>query len=131
MFHGGDDWEPIIGTGCAHWVAHERGIRQGRDDERCVKGYTFRIPILLAAKASTRSFHSNDDRTRRYISVGDIYVLYEYGVPKHCGLVVRIIESSEPGGRRRIIIRHDSSKQGGVVENDFDEHFHGSGEFHW
>jgi hypothetical protein len=64
--------------------------------------------------------------------VGDIYVTADHG---HCGLVEEIEESRDPGDGRKITIRHDSSKQNGggdgVVEDDFDEHFHGRGEFKW
>ncbi len=127
MFHGGDSWKAIIGTGCAHWAAHEREIRSGGNDERCLLGYTLRVEDLIAG-LSTRSL----DHGRRSISVGDIYVTADHG---HCGLVVEIDESREPGGKRKITIRHDSSNSsgtgGGVKESDFDQRFHGTGEFRW
>ncbi len=127
MFHGGDTWKAIIGTGCAHWVAHEREIRSGGKDERCLLGYTLRVEDLIAG-LSTRSL----DHGRRNISVGDIYVTTNEG---HCGLVVSVDESREPGVNRKITIRHDSSNSSGtgrgVVEDDFDKHFHGTGKFKW
>ena len=54
MFRGGDTWETIEGTGCAHWVAHERQIHSGGQDRQCLLGYTLRIPDLIAG-LSTRS----------------------------------------------------------------------------
>jgi len=64
--------------------------------------------------------------------VGDIYATPDH---EHCGLVVEIDESREPGGKRKITIRHDSSNSSGtgdgVKDSDFDEHFHGRGEFKW
>jgi hypothetical protein len=127
MFHGGDSWKAITGTGCAHWVAHDREIHSGGNDERCLLGYTLRVEDLIAG-LSTRSL----DHARRSISVGDIYVTADH---EHCGRVVEIDETREPGGKRKITIRHDSSNSSGtgrgVVEDDFDEHFHGRGEFKW
>jgi hypothetical protein len=45
-------------------------------------------------------------------------------------LVAEIEESRKPGGKRKITIRHDSSNSAGtghgVMESDFDEHFHGT-----
>jgi hypothetical protein len=127
MFRGGDTWKAITGTGCAHWVAHERQIHSGGNDEKCLLGYTLRIPDLIA-RLSTRSL----DHDRGNIRVGDIYVTADHG---HCGLVVRIEESREQGGKRKITIRNDSSSNDGsgrgVVEDDFDERFHGRGEFKW
>jgi len=124
---GNDKWEKIPGTGCAHFVAHERGIRQGRDDEKCLKGYTFRIPALIAGR-STRSFDGKRVSSRSNLAVNDIYVTPD---KSHCGLVVRVEKSREPGGGRKITIRHDSSHLGRVADSDFDEYFHGRGLFYW
>lgn len=123
-FQGGDTWGKIIGTGCAHWVAHETNRSGGKE---CLLGHTLRVEDLIAG-LSTRSL----DHGRKNIRVGDIYVTANHG---HCGLVVRIDESREKGGHRKITIRNDSSKSScggrGVIEDDFDDHFHGSGEFYW
>ncbi len=127
MFHGGDTWKAITGTGCAHYVAYKRGIRNGGEDERCLLGYTLRIPDLIAS-LSTRSL----DHGRRDISRGDIYVTADHS---HCGWVTEIEEHREPRGTRTITIENDSSNSSctgrGVVEDDLDEHFHGRGEFYW
>jgi hypothetical protein len=124
-FRGGDTWEKITGTGCAHWVAHE--IDRGGEDQECLLGNTLRVEDLISG-LSTRSL----DPSRRSISVGDIYATPDH---EHCGLVVEIDESREPGGKRKITIRHDSSNSSGtgdgVKDSDFDEHFHGRGEFKW
>ncbi len=123
-FHGGDTWKKIDGTGCAHWVAHEIGRNGG---EECLLGHTLRIPDLIAG-LSTRSL----DHGRGSVSVGDIYVTADH---RHCGLVVRTEDSREPGGKIKITIRNDSSNSAGtgrgVVDDDFDEHFHGRGQFKW
>lgn len=122
-FRGGDTWEKIEGTGCAHWVAHETSRSGGNE---CLLGHTLRIPDLIAG-LSTRSL----DHGRGSVSVGDIYVTADH---KHCGLVVRTEESRDPGGKIKITIRNDSSssREGrGVVDDDFDNHFHGRGQFKW
>jgi len=125
VFHGGDSWDKIIGTGCAHWVAHE--IASDHKGEGCLRGYTLRVEDLVAG-LSTRSL----EHGRRGVSIGDIYVTAK---GTHCGLVVKIDEGRTPDADRKITIRHDSSNSSGtghgVVENDFDEHFHGTGHFYW
>jgi hypothetical protein len=71
------------------------------------------------------------DHGRGSISVGDIYVTADH---KHCGLVVRTEESRDPAGKIKITIRNDSSSSSGgrgVVDDDFDNRFHGRGEFKW
>ncbi len=124
-FRGGDTWGKIVGTGCAHWVAHEIN-RTGGSDE-CLLGHTIRIPDLIAGLSKRSSDHG-----RRNISVGDIYVTANHG---HCGLVVSVDENTEQGGKPKIVIRNDSSTSTcegrGVVDDDFDHHFHGKGEFYW
>ena len=126
VYIGGDQWEKIEGTGCAHWVAHEREIRRGRADTQCLLGYTLRIEDLIAG-LSTRTLDA-----RRNIHVNDIYVTAN---GQHCGLVVQVEESRVPGGKRKISIRNDHSNHSGtgkgVVTDDFDEHFHGTGVFKW
>jgi hypothetical protein len=47
----------------------------------------------------------------------------------HTGLVIRVTPAST-GGRPNITIRHDSSGQGRVAENDFATYFHGHGSFY-
>ncbi len=124
-FRGGDTWEKIDGTGCAHWVAHEINKTGGSDE--CLLGCTLRVEDLIAG-LSTRSLAHG----RGSIKVGDIYVTANRG---HCGRVASIDGSGEPGGRLKVMIRHDSSNSSGtghgVMESDFDDHFHGKGEFKW
>lgn len=47
----------------------------------------------------------------------------------HTGLVIRVTPAMA-GGRPNITIRHDSSGQGRVAENDFATYFHGHGFFY-
>jgi hypothetical protein len=109
VYNGGDTWAPITGTGCAHWVAHQLSISKGSNF--CLDGKTLRVPELIA---DTQTIARAD------VKVNDIWA--NEGLT-HCGLV---IAASDQG----ITIRHDSSAQGGVHDNDFDSYFHGQGTFH-
>ena len=44
---GKTGWQPIPGTGCAHWVAHERSIKRGSASEQCMLGHPFRVKTLI------------------------------------------------------------------------------------
>jgi hypothetical protein len=91
-FQGGDTWGKIIGTGCAHWVAHETNRSGGRE---CLLGHTLRVEDLIAGLSKRSSDHG-----RRNISVGDIYVTANHG---HCGLVVSVDKDTERGGKLKKI----------------------------
>lgn len=113
-------WQPIQGTGCAHWVAHQLGIR-GTGSEQCLDGYLYRVSSLIQR---TRPVDLADVRLR------DIYISPR---SDHTGLVVRITPQPHPRGQLapppHILIRHDSSRQGQVGDNDFHTYFHGQGTF--
>jgi hypothetical protein len=112
VYGGSDMWGPITGTGCAHWVSHQLGVSQGTDSDKCLADRTIRVATLIAGRTTI---------ARADVQVNDIYV----SPPEdHCGLV-----SAVTTGGAAITIRHDSSAQGGVRENDFDSYFHGTGTF--
>ena len=114
-----NSWKPIYGTGCAHWVAHQLGIKNGGSSEKCLHGYTYRVRTLIQG--------------RKIIDVKDIQVNDIYVTPHvdHTGMVIKIIpENVALKQKRTIIIRHDSSGQGRVVDNEFDTYFKGSGTFY-
>ena len=77
---GHDNWQPISGTGCAHWIAHQRNIRSTLPSEASLAGRLYRVRTLI-------------------------------------------------NGLPTIYLRHDSSGQGGVFENEFGTYFHGNGTF--
>lgn len=113
VYTGGDNWAPIGGTGCAHWVAHQLGIDRGNN---CADGKTLRVPDLIDGLGTY---------TRENAAVNDIWANDD---ESHCGLVVKV-EASSGSAPNRITIRHDSSAQGGVRDNDFDSYFKASGSF--
>jgi hypothetical protein len=112
VYRGSDTWEPITGTGCAHWVSHQLGVSQGTNSEKCLADRTIRVPTLIAGRTTV---------ARSNVNLNDIYVTPP---EDHCGLVVAVTTAGA-----KITIRHDSSAQGGVRTNDFDDYFKGNGSF--
>src|SRR5664279_4176981 len=45
-----EGWTPIVGTGCAHYVAHQRGIRAGAPGALCLAGYVYRVPMVIIGR---------------------------------------------------------------------------------
>ncbi|MCB2264010.1 MAG: hypothetical protein LGR52_13915 [Candidatus Thiosymbion ectosymbiont of Robbea hypermnestra] len=118
---GGDKWAAITGTGCAHWVAHQTGIKKGVPTYRCLKGFTVKIADIANGKKQVKSL--ND------VKVGDIYV---NPAKTHCGIVSKTqMLPGKPGtpSTKKIEIQHDSSRQGRVAKNDFATYFSGKGAF--
>ena len=114
-----DNWQPITGTGCAHWVAHQLNIHAGGADACCLSGFTFRVPTLVQSR--TRIFDVSE------VKVNNIWAS---PMLDHTGIVIRATPAPKPAGSPSITIRHDSSGQGRVAENDFATYFHGRGSFY-
>lgn len=113
---GGDKWAPIMGTGCAHWVAHQKGIKHGLPIHRCLQGFTLKVADIAKGK--------REIKTMEQVRAGDIYI--NHG-KTHCGIVCRV--QKIPGRQLKIEIQHDSSSQGRVAKNDFQTYFGGRGSF--
>jgi hypothetical protein len=114
-----DNWQPITGTGCAHWVSHQLNVRAGGDGACCLAGFTYRVPALVHSRAPVGSISN--------VRVNDIWASPTLD---HTGLVIRVFPPVQVGGNPTITIRHDSSGQGRVAENDFATYFHGHGSFY-
>lgn len=114
-----DNWQPITGTGCAHWVSHQRGVHAGGTGDCCLAGFTYRVPILVHSRTRVASISQ--------VRVNDIWASPTLD---HTGLVIRVGPPAHAGGAPVITIRHDSSRQGRVAENDFATYFHGHGSFY-
>lgn len=110
-------WQPIPGTGCAHWVLHQLGRKTG-GGPTCLAGHPIRVSAVTVG------------RTR--VAVADVRVNDIYVTPAadHTGLVIAVTPPARAGENPRITIRHDSSRQGHVSDNDFATHFHGHGNFY-
>ncbi len=116
-YRDNDDWEPIPGSGCAHWVAHEKDFHSGGASDKCLFGYTHRVPVLIErfSKVPLRDVQS-----------GDIWTNSD---ENHAGLVIRVMPNLYPDEMPEITICHDSSRQHGLAINDFESYFHGQGSF--
>lgn len=108
-------WVRIEGTGCAHWVAHQRNLKKNYGG--CAEGYKFRVPEVIAGARKI-------DRKTEDVKINDIWANSK---KDHCGLVLKV---EGKGDKTKITIRHCSSGQGGVVDNDFQSHFKGDGDFY-
>jgi hypothetical protein len=71
-------------------------------------------------------------RGRREIDLADVRINDIYVTPDedHTGLVVRVAPAPTSGTPPTITIRHDSSRQRKVAEDDFARHFRGRGTFY-
>jgi hypothetical protein len=116
-FEGKDGWQPIPGTGCAHWVAHERAIKRGSAGEQCMLGFPLRVKTLIGGKSE--------------VKLADVKVNDIYTTPKkdHTGLVIKVTADPKNPDVPKIVIRHDSSAQGKVSDNEFATYFKGKGDF--
>jgi len=112
-----DKWQPIEGTGCAHFVAHELGIRGTGKTHCCLGGYICRVSTLVAV---TRPVAVEQ------LQLNDVYVNEDND---HSGLVVRLTPGAKPTDSPKITIKHASSKQEAVAEDDFATYFKGKGSF--
>ena len=113
-------WKSIPGTGCAHWVAHQLGITAPHINI-CALGYQFRVPDIISGARKI-------DRQEEKVEINDIWANSNQN---HCGLVSNI-EDVKTGEKviQKITIKHCSSNQGMVAENDFNSHFNGDGNFY-
>lgn len=115
---GKDKWEPIDGTGCAHWVSHTLKDKSGSSSGKCLAGFPFRVKSVIA------KFKDVDDVSS--VKAGDIYVSAD---EKHMGLVIKAEKPKKEGEQPEITIRHDSSNLGKVAESTFADYFKGKGNF--
>lgn len=110
-------WQPITGTGCAHWLAHERGIKKGSKSEQCMLGYPFRVKTAIGGKSAV---------ALAAVAINDVYVSPS---KDHAGLVVKVVADPKAPAMPKVTIRHDSSAQGKVSDNEFATYFKGRGSF--
>lgn len=90
-------WRPIPGTGCAHWVAHQKGITSSPG---CYDGYSIRVSQVTSGRTSYSISNAR---------VGDIWTNTDQS---HCGIVIAV-------GNGQAQVRHCSSGSGGVVVSWF------------
>ena len=93
----GHSWRVIPGYGCAHWVAHQLGIRTGA---ACYDGYSIRVRDVIAGRTEVGL---------QSCKVGDIWTNSD---ETHCGIVRQL-------GDSKVLVEHCSSAEGGVVTSWF------------
>lgn len=108
-------WDTLTGTGCAHWLAHQKGLKRGKpgDGATCVQGCPTRVKDVVLGRANVAPAQ---------VQRGDIWATAE-----HCGIVESVIPLPT---KPVIMIRNCSSKQGGVFLNDWANHFKCEGKFY-
>lgn len=111
-------WQPIAGTGCAHWVSHQRNYKRGGKGEQCMLGYTFRVKTMLGGLSEVKKLAD--------VKVNDVYTTPS---KDHTGLVIKVVADKAKPDEPKITIRHDSSAQGKVADNEFATYFKGKGSF--
>jgi hypothetical protein len=118
-YKSNNNWQPIVGTGCAHWVSHEMGIHAGSGGDRCLAGFTYRVKTLVSSRTRIPDISK--------VTANNIWASPTLD---HTGLILRVVPPAKPGGPPKITIRHDSSGQGRVADNDFATYFKGKGTFY-
>jgi hypothetical protein len=111
-------YEPITGTGCAHWVAHQKGWDNGKESSNGCK-LNFLLRVKDVVKKSGREIAPSN------VVVGNVWVNDKQD---HCGIVSKVKPSKE--GSPTIEIENCSSKQGKVAKNDWQTDFKGEGKFY-
>jgi hypothetical protein len=119
LYEGNGVWQPVEGTGCAHWVAHQLNIHGGEPNEQCLAGYSCRVNTILIDRQRVMDI--------ALVQVNDIYVTPNM---EHVGLVCRVTSTLQTGSALSIIIRHATNIQGSITENEFATHFDSCGYFY-
>jgi hypothetical protein len=108
-------WGAIDGTGCAHWLAHQKNVKKG--SAKCLAGFTLRVPDMVTGKSEVKLAD---------VKVGDFYT--KPGLA-HIGVVISVTKPKKDGDPPDIMIENDSSAQGGVAKNSFATYFKKQGRF--
>jgi len=96
-------WGPIDGTGCAHWVSHQRGGPTGTTHV-CDAGFKYRVTEVLATLTKLSA----------NLSGAVIGAVWEKASGSHIG-IVRHVTRDTKGVVISVEVENDSSDSGGVV----------------
>ncbi|HEY3964701.1 MAG TPA: hypothetical protein VGM05_09145 [Planctomycetaceae bacterium] len=113
-YGGGDIWNPLPGTGCTHWAAHQKNLKATGNAYRCLKGFWVRVPDL----ANYCRTAGTEIKGLKDVKVGDMWFDSKLG---HNGIVYQVLPAADPTKADYTLligIRHDSSGQGRVAENN-------------
>jgi hypothetical protein len=113
--HGSAGWRPLTGSGAAHWLAHELGLRPLPPHARCAAGFGVRRADLLVGRR---------ELVRELPRAGDLWLdLDEEG----CGVVVHA--RGGEGEPVEISIRAPLDAALGAGARDFYRDLSGRGRF--
>ena len=115
-------YEPIPGTGCAHWVAHEKGWNSGKESSNgCKKGFLIRVKDIVSKSGSQVAVKD--------VAVGNVWVNDKQ---EHCGIVRKVTPPKDPAKdpNPTIEIESCSSAQGRVATNDWAGYYKSGGKFY-
>jgi hypothetical protein len=115
-------YEPIPGTGCAHWVAHEKGWNSGKESSNgCKKKFLIRVKDIVSKSGSQVAVKD--------VAVGNVWASDNQ---EHCGIVCKVTLPKDPAKdpNPTIEIENCSSRQGKVARNDWATYFKGGGKFY-
>jgi hypothetical protein len=109
-------------TGCAHWVAHEKGWNKGKAGRNgCDKDYLIRVKDVV--KEAGAEVAPAD------VAPGNVWV---NDGQTHCGIVRKVEKAKDPSKdpNPTIEIEHCSSGQGKVAKDDWAKKFGSAGKFY-
>jgi hypothetical protein len=120
-------YRPIPGTGCAHWVAHQKNIQAASN--HCLEGYAYRVAQVTSGRtkhglqeAAAGQIWTNADGTHTGIGNGCCFCKLNDDVPP---CAVRDVTKKD-GKVTSVSVEHCSSGHGGVVTSSFSTgHFYG------
>jgi hypothetical protein len=109
-------------TGCAHWVAHEKGWKKGKAGRNgCDQDYYIRVKDIVNEAGS--------EVAPADVVVGNVWV---NDTNTHCGIVRKVQPSKDPAKdpNPTIEIEHCSSGQGKVAKDEWAKKFNSAGTFY-
>jgi len=115
-------YEAIPGTGCAHWVSHEKGWKGGKPGSNgCNEKYLTRVKDIVGKAGS--------EVAPVDVTVGNVWINDKQD---HCGIVCKVDspKDSAKDPNPTIEIQHCSSGQGKVAVNDWAKYFKAGGKFY-
>jgi hypothetical protein len=112
-------WTPIPGTGCAHWVSHQKGWNSGKESSNgCKLKFLFRVKDVVSK--------SGGKVDAADVAVGNVWASADRG---HCGIVSKVTKAKAAADPPTIEIESCSSRQGKVAKNDWAGYYKSGGDF--
>jgi hypothetical protein len=113
-------YEPIPGTGCAHWVAHKKRWNNGKESSNgCKLKFLIRVKDIVGKSGGKVEVEK--------VKVGNVWSNGD-----HCGIVSKVTPPTDSAKdpNPTIEIHSCSSRQGKVAKNDWATYYKGGGTFY-